>query len=110
MNSTKFAAVVLIALMTAACITPDVHVSCRKALLDNSLKAVITNTGDKPLFEVNVSTQRWDGKYRVTSILKPNDSTTAGWLELPTGLGAGDTVEVYAEGFPLPYQFTCPGR
>ena len=74
--------------------------------MDRSLVVVVTNAGAKPLFDVCVSSQRWNRKFVVASTLKPGDTVEAGWLELPSGLQSGDTVEVYAEGYASPYKAT----
>jgi hypothetical protein len=84
--------------------SPEVRVQHRGSILDNSLVVIITNAGAKPLFDVQVSSHRWDKRFLISSNLKPGDSVEAGWLELPSGLQIGDSVEIYAEGYGAPYK------
>ena len=76
--------------------------------MEDSLVIAVTNAGEKPLFDVYISTQRWDTKHRVSISLRPGETVEAGWLELPSGLQRGDIVEIYAEGFDAPFKAELP--
>jgi hypothetical protein len=82
---------------------PNVRVTYRQAIFDESLVVTITNAGAKPLFDVAVSCQRWESKYLISSNLRPGYTVEAGFLELPSGFESGDQVSIYAEGYPFPY-------
>jgi hypothetical protein len=73
---------------------PEVRVQYRGAIMESSLVVIVTNAGAKPLFDVCISCQRFEKRYRVASTLKPGDSVEAGWMELPSGLKSGDIIEV----------------
>lgn len=101
-------AVGLISLLGCGQPRPPVRVQYRGAILDNSLVIIVTNADAKPLFDVSISCSRWTRRYFLCSTLKPGESVEAGWMELPTGLHYGDTIQVYAQGYELPYAGTLP--
>ncbi len=91
---------------TGAC--PEVHLSYRGAIFDNSLVLIIANGGTKPLFNVSVCPEGSTKKYLVSSQLDVGSSVEAGWMELPRGLKKGETIEVYADGYLAPFVARLP--
>ena len=84
---------------------PEVHVAVRGSIFDQkSLVVVISNAGAKPLFGISVSCSRWDKKFLVSRKLMPGETVEAGWAELPSGFKKGDTAEIFADNYPLPFK------
>lgn len=84
---------------------PNLSVSYRQALLDNSVVAVVTNNGED-LYNVYASIEKVSTRYLVADVLRRGESVEIGWLELGYGLQNGDLLQVYADTYVIPYEIS----
>lgn len=83
---------------------PEVFITHRDSILDDSLVIEITNIGKTPLYDVCVSVTGWNKKYLVDEKLNIGEQVEAGWMELEKGLQKGDEVLIYAKDYVWPYK------
>lgn len=83
---------------------PNVRINYRESLVSDSLVAIIINSGKDTLYNVCVSVEGNNTRYKVASALRSGESVEAGWIELTFGLQYNDIIQVYADDYSQPYE------
>ena len=93
-------------------LSPPLGAKYREAWFGKGIVMTLANQSDQTLYNIRVKV---DGKNGHTATatkdsLSPNDTTDVGWMELSNGnMEVGDTIYVYAKGYPAPFITGCNG-
>ena len=82
---------------------PPVSVLFRSSMVGLGKVMIITNTSDKPLYEVTVKVNRI-----VAVTLEPNRSIDVGWMEINWMFQPGENFRISARGYPGSFIGTVP--
>jgi hypothetical protein len=89
-------------------LVPNVKVSYRGSWVTSGYVLKIVNAGNKPLFNIRVTSRDWNKAYLISSQLDSGSSTEAGWIELPEGIKLGRSYQIAAEGYLLARTIQMP--
>ncbi len=84
---------------------PNVSVSYRESLVNDSIVAIIRNNGED-LYGVKVGVSKLSTQTDIIEILRRGEEVEVGWLELGYGLQNGDLLQIYAFGYSVPYEIS----
>ena len=91
---------------------PPVSVLFRSSMVGLGKVMIITNTSDKPLYEVTVKVNNHKLHEEVNRIvavtLEPNRSIDVGWMEINWMFQPGENFRISARGYPGSFIGTVP--
>lgn len=94
-------------------LSPPLSASYHESILWRGIVVTIGNHSNDILYDLKVKVEKRNGTVisaDVAEFLKPADTVDVGWMQLHnTKLEVGDSISIYAKGYPGPYVTSCSG-